>query len=246
MKKGLLLISGLILVAGLMAQKTPKTTKSKPVQTNASAMVFKNLVDSFSYAAGLNVARNMKEQGISTLNTALMSRAIQEVFSNKAATFSDDAVNSCIQRQMEIFSKEKLEEERARGIAFLEANKRNPGVFTLPSGLQYKIIKMGDSTTHRPKLEDTVVVNYIGSFVDGREFENSVKRGQPAVFALKGVISGWTEILQMMPVGSHWKVFIPSELGYGAAGNGSIPPNAALVFEIMLEGIKPAGGKANN
>jgi len=240
------LISGLILGAGLMAQKSPKTVKSKPVQANASAMVFKNLVDSFSYAAGLNVARNMKEQGISTINTGLMSRAIQDVFNNKAATFTDETVNSCLQRQMEIFSKAKLDEERAKGIAFLEANKRNPGVFTLPSGLQYKIMKMGDSTTHRPKLEDTVVVNYIGSFIDGKEFENSVKRGQPAVFAVNRVISGWSEILQLMPVGSHWKVYIPSELGYGSAGNGSIPPYAALVFEIMLEGIKPAGEKTNN
>lgn len=241
MKKGLLFISGMIIVAGLMAQKTPKTTISKRTQTSSSAMVFKNLVDSFSYAAGLNVARNMKEQGISTINTSLMSRAIQDVFNNKTATFSDETVNSCLQRQMEIFSKEKMEAERVRGIAFLDANKRNPGIFTLPSGLQYKILKMGDSTTHRPKLEDTVVVNYIGSYVDGIEFENSVKRGQPAVFAVNRVISGWSEILQIMPVGSHWKVFIPSELAYGTAGNGSIPPHATLVFEIMLEGIKPAG-----
>lgn len=110
--------------------------------------------------------------------------------------------------------------------------------------MQYEIIKRAEGSTAKPTAADTVVVNYIGTTIDGKEFDNSYKRGQPAVFPLGGVIKGWTEILQLMPVGSHWKVTIPSELAYGEyppPGSG-IAPNSVLVFEIILEGIKPAVG----
>jgi FKBP-type peptidyl-prolyl cis-trans isomerase FklB len=117
-------------------------------------------------------------------------------------------------------------------------------VITLPNGLQYEILKAGDATARKPLATDTVVVNYKGTLVDGTEFDNSFTRGEPATFPVNGVIRGWTEILQLMPKGSHWKVFIPSELGYGDRGaGGAIPPGAALVFEIVLEDIKGAAIK---
>ena len=149
-----------------------------------------------------------------------------------------------MQKQLEIFSTEKNLVENAKGIAFLEANKKRKEVVTLPSGLQYEVIKNGNANGPMPKPVDTVVVNYIGTLSNGIEFDNSFKRGEPAAFPVNGVIKGWSEILQLMKVGDHWKVYIPSELAYGAAGAGeAIPPNSTLVFEIMLEGIRPAVNK---
>ena len=201
----------------------------------------KTLLDSFSYAAGFNVAQNMKNQGISQLNTALMFQAIDDVFKNKKSLLTTETTNSSLQKQLEIFNKAKLEAEKSRSMAFLEANKNSKAVIVLPSGLQYQVIKNGDSATNKPTINDTIVVNYFGTLIDGVEFDNSYKRGAPAVFKMNEVMKGWTEILLMMNVGSHWKVFIPAELGYGEAGygNGLIPPNAAMIFEIILEGIKP-------
>ena len=111
----------------------------------------------------------------------------------------------------------------------------------MPNGLQYEVLTAGDPNGMKPTKEDTVVVHYVGTLIDGTEFDNSVKRGEPAQFPLGGVIKGWTEILQLMTVGSKWKVYIPSELGYGERGAGaSIPPYSTLIFEIDLKNIKPA------
>ena len=133
----------------------------------------------------------------------------------------------------------KIEAQKEAGISFLKANKENDGVVELPEGIQYLVIKEGAGS--QPAISDTVKAHYKGALLDGKEFDNSFKRGQPAVYPLSIMIQGWKEALQMMTVGSHWKLFVPAELGYGEAGGGGgvIPPNAALVFEIMLEGIKP-------
>ena len=123
------------------------------------------------------------------------------------------------------------------GEDFLAANKAKDGVVTLPSGLQYKVITTG--TGPKPTLDQTVVCQYRGTLIDGKEFDSSYKRGQPATFPVKGVIKGWTEVLQLMPVGSKWQVFVPSDLAYGARGAGAdIGPNATLIFEIELVSIK--------
>lgn len=225
----------------LFAQNNPKpkSATAKPV-TKPAAPVMKNLLDSFSYAAGINVATNMKAQGISKLNITAMQKGIEDVFNNKPQLLTPEANSSCLQKQLEIFSAEKTAAEKAKGIAFLEANKKRNGVITLPGGLQYEVIKSGDANAASPKAVDTVVVNYIGTLVDGTEFESSFKSGKPAAFQVNGVIKGWMEILQLMKPGDHWKVFIPSELAYGANGNGSsIAPHAALVFEIVLEAVRP-------
>jgi FKBP-type peptidyl-prolyl cis-trans isomerase len=138
-----------------------------------------------------------------------------------------------IQTKLQEFMTEKTNAEKATGAKFLEENKKKPGVITLPSGLQYEIITKGTGAV--PKATDTVKANYMGSLIDGQEFDNSYKRGEALTIPVGGVIRGWTEALQLMPVGSKWKLYIPSDLGYGDRGaGGSIPGGAALIFEIEL------------
>jgi FKBP-type peptidyl-prolyl cis-trans isomerase FklB len=145
-----------------------------------------------------------------------------------------------MQQQLAIFAAEKSDIDKAKGRAFLEANKKRKEVITLPSGLQYEVIKNGDANSPTAKIVDTVVVNYRVALFDGEDIENSFKSGQPAVFPVTGVIKGWIEILQLMRKGDHWKVYVPSELAYDAAGNGpAIPPHSTLKFEMLLEDIRP-------
>ena len=129
------------------------------------------------------------------------------------------------------------EANKKQGDAFMAANKTKEGVVTLPDGLQYKILTAG--TGPKPLATDTVICNYKGTLIDGSEFDSSYKRGQPATFPVGGVIKGWTEALQLMPVGSKWQLFIPSDLAYGDRGQGPIGPNATLIFEVELVSIQP-------
>jgi len=134
--------------------------------------------------------------------------------------------------------KELGEKNKKDGDAFLAENKGKEGVVALPSGLQYKILKAGDG--EKPKSTDTVVCNYRGTLLNGKEFDSSYKRGQPATFPVSGVIKGWTEALQLMPVGSKWQLFIPPDLAYGDRGAGNdIAPGATLIFEVELLSIQP-------
>ncbi|MEO6406983.1 MAG: FKBP-type peptidyl-prolyl cis-trans isomerase [Ferruginibacter sp.] len=218
--------------------------KKVPVKTTGKTAVIasplKTAIDSFSYSAGLNIAESMKLQGITNLNASLVQRAIDDVLKKRTPLLTEAQANLCLQQQLSTLAQKKSSGETAKGKAFLEANKKRTGVITLPDGLQYEIIKAGDAAAAKPLAIDTVVVNYKGTLIDGTEFDNSFKRGEPAVFPLNRVISGWTEILQLMTKGAHWKVYIPSGLGYGDSGSGAIPPGATLVFEIILENIKPA------
>jgi len=238
-----------------MGQKTKatkpvaKTTATKTAP--ASNVVMKNLNDSFSYAAGMNIAVNMKDQGIENINAALMARAISDVFTNKPRALEPQSANACLQSQMTIYGEKKNAEvskksaaEAAKGKIFLDANKNRQGVITLPDGLQFEVIKAGDTTGVKPGPSDTVVVNYSGKRVDGFEFDSSTKNGGPVTFPINRVIKGWTEVLQLMSKGAYWKVYIPSELAYGDGGNGpNIPGGAVLIFDIMLEDIKPVSSK---
>ena len=249
-----LFISAMVIffsVSVAMAQTPKSKTKAAVKNTPASSLAMKNLNDSFSYAAGLNIAANMKEQGITNINAALLAKAIDDVFKDKAKAMTPDKATACLQNQLGIYNEKKQAEsakksaaEVAKGKTFLNANKARAGVTTLPDGLQYEIIKAGDPAGIKPTAQDTVVVNYVGKLVDGTEFDSSTKNGGPVTFPVGGVIKGWTEILQLMPTGSHWKVFIPAELAYGERGAGAaIPPGAALIFDIMLEEVKPAAVK---
>ncbi len=250
--KKLLVCTGVLLfaVSVTMGQKT--TAKPKPATVNAPAnMLMKNLNDSFSYAAGLNIATNMRDQGITHVNASLMAQAISDVFENRTRALAPENANACLQSQMTIFGEKKnaesaktIAEEVAKGQAFLAANKKRAGVIELPDGLQYEIIKAGDPAGIKPNASDTVVVNYSGTLIDGFEFDSSAKNGGPVTFPVGGVIKGWTEILQLMSKGAHWKVYIPSNLAYGDRGaGGDIKPGATLIFEIMLEDVKPSAVK---
>lgn len=235
------LLSALLLFicvnAAAQTKPKPATKFTPPVIKPA----FKNLMDSFSYAIGYNIANNLKGQQIKKLNLDIVKKAMAESYSNKPAVITADLMNTVMQKQMEVFQQEGSQEEIARGRAFLEANKKRSGVTTLPSGLQYEVLIKKDSSTAHPTEVDTVVVNYIGTLINGTEFENSFKQGTPATFTLNRVIKGWTEALKLMTVGDKWKVFIPTEMAYYLYPRDPrvIPPGAALVFEIQLEAIKP-------
>lgn len=251
--KKIFISATVILFSAAVAVGQATKAKAKPAAkaTPANAVVMKNLNDSFSYAAGINIAANMKEQGITDVNGDLMAKAINDVFKNRPQALTQEAANSCLQAQLTVYNEKKQAEgakksaaEKAKGKAFLDANKTRAGVTTLPDGLQYEIVKEGDPAGIKPTAQDTVVVNYVGKLIDGTEFDSSTKNGGPVSFPVGGVIKGWTEILQLMSKGAHWKVYIPTELAYGERGAGAaIPPGAALVFDIMLEDVKPAATK---
>jgi FKBP-type peptidyl-prolyl cis-trans isomerase len=229
-----------VLAIGVVFYATAQTKPKVVAKPAAVKPAFKNLVDSFSYAAGYNVAMNMKSQKINRINAAIMQKAIDDVYKGNPPVLTQDQMNACMQKQVDAFSKESSAAEIAKGVAFLDANKKRAGVTTLPDGLQYEVLKKAESAL-KPGSLDTVVVNYVGTLIDGKEFDNSYKRGQPAVFKITEVIRGWTEVLQLMSPGDKWKVYIPTELAYylNPRDPNVIPPGAALVFEITLEGIKP-------
>ena len=248
MKKLLVLSTGLLFIAHLdvnaQAKKKTEPKKNTIAAPEFNPAILKNSMDSFSYAVGLNIGENMKGQGIPDLNLTLMSKAIDDVMKDRPKILSPEKANMTLQQKLQEFTKKKAEAAKSKEQTFLADCKKKEGLISLPNGLMYEIIKDGDPNGIKPKAIDTVVVDYVGTLTDGTEFDNSIKRGQPATFPLGGVIKGWTEILQLMTIGAHWKVYIPSELGYGERGaGGSIPPNATLIFEITLRDIKPAVSK---
>ncbi len=237
--------AGISAVSAQTKSKTVVKPSIKPGVTASKAtgsLAMKNLNDSFSYAAGLNIAGSMKQQGITKINSALMTRAITDVMSNnKQLLLTQEQATACLQQQLQAFSEKKNSAEKSSATAFLELNRKKQGVISLPNGLQYEVLKAAPSGGIKPVAIDTVVVHYVGKLTNGTEFDNSVSRGEPATFPLNGVIKGWTEILQLMSKGDKWRVVIPSELGYGERGAGAaIPGNATLIFEIELLDIKPA------
>lgn len=230
-----LALSMLVLAAEAQVKKTPPKTSAAP-----SRALMKNLLDSFSYAAGVNIAQNMKEQGIDKLNSELMLKAIDDVMKNKTTLLTQDQCNMKLQEQLRVFQQNKLNVEKQKGAAFLAKNKTRKEVVALSNGLQYEVLKSGEAGGAKPTAVDTVVVHYTGTLIDGKEFDSSLRSGQPISFQLTGVIRGWTEILQLMTKGDKWKVYIPSDLGYGDQGySPAIPPGATLIFDIELIDIKP-------
>jgi FKBP-type peptidyl-prolyl cis-trans isomerase FklB len=241
MKKAILSAFMLYVCVAAFAQTKPAAKKvatpAKKPTTAASAPVMKNALDSFSYALGLSMAGFYKEQGISDINTALVTQALRDVKTGKPK-LDDAQVNNCIMNFMQMKKGEAAEPFKKEGRAFLDSNAKQQGVVKLPSGLQYKIIKEG--TGPKPSAGDKVKVHYQGSLINGKVFDSSIERGQPVTFGVSEVIPGWTEALQLMPVGSKWQLFIPSELGYGDAGAGAdIKPGSTLLFDVeLLEIVK--------
>lgn len=216
---------------------------------NQGKVEMKTLTDSVSYAIGFDFGKNLKQQEVD-LNADIVAQAIKDAKDTSIHLMTEAQIKSV----MTNFQKEVMEKQNAKmktlgeknkkdGEAFLAANKSKAGVVTLPSGLQYKVITMG--TGPKPKEDQMVVLNYRGTLIDGTEFDNSYKRGEPAMFQVKSIIPGFTEALQLMPVGSKWELFIPSNLAYGERAAGpQIAPNATLIFEVELLDAKamPAGG----
>lgn len=216
------------------------------VSCENNAQVVKELKthqDSVSYAIGFNIGQNFKMQSVE-VDATILAAAINDVLADKKALLNEEQAQQIMMAyQTELMAKQE-EKRKADGSKnldagkkFLAENKTKEGVQTTASGLQYKVIKMGDGP--KPTSSDRVKCHYKGTLIDGKQFDSSIDRGEPAVFPVTGVIAGWTEVLQMMPVGSKWQVFIPSELGYGERGAGEdIGPNATLIFEIELLGIE--------
>lgn len=227
--------------------KTAAAPKKVAATATTSKPIFKNAIDSFSYAAGMSIGESLLQAGATSLNTQLVAKAMDDIMAKRKTAMSQDQANMTLQQKLQAFAQKRTEEQKQVCASFLEVNGKRKGVVSLPNGLQYEIIKAGDAAAAKPKAIDTVVVDYVGTLMDGKEFDNSLKRGAPATFPLNGVIKGWTEILQLMPVGSHWKVYIPSELGYGdnPPPGSPITPNALLIFEIILKDIKPAATATN-
>ena len=190
-------------------------------------------MDKISYALGPSMGNNFLNTGIKHLNITDFAAAVKAVFDGEKPAMSYDEAKQVINEYFASLQAQMLQKNKEEGEAFLAENKKNPKVVTLPSGLQYEILTEGKGA--KPKATDQVKCHYHGTLINGQVFDSSVKRGQPAVFGVNQVIPGWVEALQLMPVGSRWKLFIPSNLAYGEHGAGdSIAPNSALIFEVEL------------
>lgn len=187
-------------------------------------------MDNVSYALGVLLANNLKQQGLDKIEVSDFSEAFGEVILGKETTMNMQQANEIVQRYM---SEGVNAKNKAEGEAYLAANAKKDGVTVLASGMQYEVLKEGDGP--KPKATDTVTTHYHGTLIDGRVFDSSVERGEPASFPVNGVIQGWVQALQMMPVGSKWRLHIPSQLAYGDRGAGQmIGPGTTLVFEVEL------------
>lgn len=213
------------------AQQTPvlKTREIPELQTQK---------DKFSYALGMNWGTNLRRQSV-PVDPDILLRGLKDGLAGGQTLLTEEEEHAAIMEVQNEVRKQQQEKMRAQGEAnkkegeeFLAANKTKEGVVTLPSGLQYKVLQAG--TGSKPTASDSVTVNYRGTLINGTEFDSSYKRGQPATFPVTGVIKGWTEALQLMPVGSKWQLFIPPDLAYGERGPGEIGPNATLIFEVEL------------
>lgn len=219
-------------------KKAPvKKVPAKP--TVAPKPLLKNGVDSLSYAIGMNIGTNMKAQGIEQINYAALNKAIADAMKeNPSPLMNQDQCNMTIQEKLQEFMSKKNAAVKEEGRKFLAENKKQPGVVELPSGIQYKIITQG--TGVKPQVEDTIVAHYKGTTLDGNVFDESYTRGEPIVYPLNQLVAGWQQTVVLMPVGSKWQLFIPSEYAYGERGSGSaIPGGATLIFEMELLDVKP-------
>jgi FKBP-type peptidyl-prolyl cis-trans isomerase FklB len=235
--KKCLIASFCFIIAGIAhAQKAPvKKPATKPAAATkpatTSTSILKTQSDSLSYAIGLSVANFYRQQGIN-LNTVLVTRALNDIAAKRKPLLTDDQANLVFMCN----SNPQICINVKEGERFLAKNKKNPNVKTTASGLQYEVVAQG--TGMKPGAVDTVTVNYKGTLINGNEFDNSYKRGQPISFPLNGVIRGWTEGLQLMSVGSKYKFYIPYQLGYGLNEMQSIPAGSVLVFEVELLDVK--------
>ncbi len=199
-------------------------------------MKYSEELDRVSYCFGLSIASNLISSGVTTINAEAFNDAMTTVFAGNMPEIMPDEANNILQDYFEKLQKERGSKAKAAGEKFLAENKAKEGVVALPSGLQYKILKEGNGP--KPKASDTVKCHYEGRLTDGTVFDSSIRRGEPAEFPVGGVIQGWVEALQLMPVGSKWQLYTPSELAYGTHGAGqAIGPDETLIFDVELLAI---------
>lgn len=210
------------------AEDAASTEKAK------STTELKSDIDRGSYTIGVQLGRDLKGNGV-PLNIDMLAAALRDVYTDKTPALNDDEMNEALTKLQELIMNAGAEEAER----FLVENAKKEGVKTLPSGLQYKVLKSGDGPS--PGAKDVAKVNYVGSLIDGTEFDSSEKHGGPADIPVNRVIPGWTEALQLMKVGDKWELYIGPELGYGKRGSPPvIRPNSTLVFQVELLGISPA------
>ena len=255
MKKSILILISFSLVGVGFAQTTkPAVIKAtgvkvlavKPVTTTKAAMskiatattvVLKTVKDSASYALGFRVAQSMKGQGLQDINMALFDKGFSAGVIAKSI-IPDSLLDVCIKKYQDNMSQEKITFNKAVGKEFLERNAKRPGVVSMTNGMQYEVMVAGTESV-KPTLSNKVKCHYHGTLIDGSIFDSSVQRGEPITFPLNGVIKGWQDAVQLMTVGSKWKLFIPSDLAYGDRSAGPfIGPGMTLIFEVELLGIE--------
>lgn len=257
-----------VLIASSVVAQQPAAAKPKPATPAAKpgaaatpdapkpkdAPAFATLEERVSYALGMNLGTQLHRQSVD-IDPNLLLQGLKDAMSGGKTKMTDEEAKAAFTELQGVLIKRQQEKKAAaseankkEGEPFLAANKSKEGVVTLPSGLQYKILTPG--TGPKPTATDTVVCNYRGTFINGTEFDSSAKHGGPATFTVGGVIKGWTEALQLMPTGSKWQLFVPSNLAYGENGtpDGTIGPNATLIFEVELLSIQlkepaPSGDK---
>lgn len=238
MKKLYYSLTALIIAGGLSvnAQTTKKNAPAKKGKNSKAVEAVKptyNATDSASYSFGLKIAQGLKSDGVSTLNYSLLSKAMEDIFKGEPTLLTDEESSNSISSFLEASSKAKFASAIEEGNKFLEANKTKAGITTLASGLQYEVITAGNGP--KPKAEDEVTVHYKGTLLNGKQFDSSYDRGEPISLQLNRVIPGWTEGVQLMPVGSKYRFYIPYALGYGERGAGAdIPAYSTLIFDIEL------------
>ena len=223
---------------------TPAAKSGQPAAAKKpDAFELKTDKDKASYAIGMNIGQNLRKQS-EVIDATVVQRGMKDALAGDKTLMTEEEAKAALMT-LQVSMRKKQEEQvqqmaetnKKDGDAFLAENKTKAGVVTLPSGLQYKILSEG--TGPKPTAADSVICNYKGTLLDGTEFDSSAKHGGPATFPVTGVIKGWTEALQLMPVGSKWQLFVPSDLAYGQRGaGGGIAPNSTLIFEVELVSIK--------
>jgi len=242
MKKSFVLIALLLLTFATTAcaQEAAKTAPAKPESMENRA----------SYAIGMNMGRSMKDQEV-PIDLDLLVQGIKDGLAGGETLLTDEEMQTAMQEFQQMMMKKQQDKQAAMAgenekaaDEFFATNKDKEGVVTTDSGLQYQVLTEGSGA--KPTASDRVSVHYKGTLLDGTQFDSSYDRGQPATFPVSGVIPGWTEALQLMPVGSKWKLWIPPNLAYGERGQGPIPPGSALVFEVELLSIGEPSGNAGS
>jgi|SaaInl6LU_22_DNA_1037377.scaffolds.fasta_scaffold05484_6 FKBP-type peptidyl-prolyl cis-trans isomerase FklB len=240
MKKQFILIgtASLLLASCVVSKKKYASLEAENVALKKEIKASKEVdlsdkMTKVSYALGINVAESIKNQGMEEINADAMLNGVKDKFVGEKTKMEMAEAQKTLETYFGEIQSKMIEKQSAEGAAFLKENATKEGVVTLESGLQYKIIKQGTGAI--PTAADKVKTHYTGTLINGKKFDSSVDRGEPATFGVTQVIKGWTEALQLMPEGSKWELYIPHTLAYGAQGaGGSIPPYSALIFEIEL------------